>query len=214
MVTKGLAGLNDQLRRFGLQQLGHCTTIATDDLPNQGTLMLIGPDEPSFWPIFTQSPEFRDDQPDPLDRWSRRILDQIATPFGAIPLFPFGGPPFQPIMTWALRSGRFWQSPIGFLVHDTAGLFVSFRGVLLVRDQIAPVKSENPCLACHDRPCLTACPVDAFTAGYNIDACKSHLTVSHGNDCMTHGCRSRRACPVGQGNRLPAQAAHHMRAFL
>lgn len=203
-----------ELTPFGLQTLGHCATDAEDGLTVDGTLILIGPDEPSFWPIFAQSREYHDGHPDPLDRWSKRVLDDIATHFDATAFFPFGGPPYRPVMTWALRSGRFCTSPIGFLVHDTAGLFVSLRGVLLVNERLTPATSANPCATCQDKPCLAACPVDAFTSGYDVAACKSHLTTPLGRDCMTLGCRSRRACPIGQGNRLSDQATHHMKAFL
>lgn len=206
--------LIDDLSAHGLQALGHCATVPTDNLQHGGTLVLIGPQEPAFWPIFSQSAEYRDQQKDPLDRWSLRVIGDLAEKHGAIALFPFGGPPFQPVFTWALRTGRFWSSPIGFLVHDVAGLFVSFRGVLLLDDAVAPTQGQNPCITCTQKPCIPACPVNAFHDGYDVVSCKSHLRTAQGTDCMSQGCRSRRACPIGQGNRMPAQATHHMKAFL
>ena len=185
-----------------------------DNLPRpDGSLLLISPSEPVFWPHFSQSPEYLDKAPDPLDRWSRRIGDQLARDFDAVALYPFGGPPYQPFYTWALRTGRAWASPIGFLVHDTGGLFISYRMALQVPWQSNVSKSAQPCESCA-RPCATACPVDAFVSGYDVAACKAHLHSPAGQDCMTKGCAARRACPVGQGNRLPAQAAFHMEDFL
>lgn len=198
--------LTSALAAFALTSLGQ----TTDD---GHSIVLIGPDEPAFWPVFIQSAEYNDGAPDPLDRWSRRVLTQIATDLGAEPVFPFGGPPFEPFYTWALRSGRFWASPIGFLVHDDAGLFVSFRGALRFPGVGAQDISASPCQACA-QPCATACPVDAFHNGYDVAACKAHLRTPEGADCMALGCRARRACPVGQGKRHPAQAAFHMKAFL
>lgn len=196
------------LTKVNLQILGHCPA------PEEaGTLLLIGPVEPAFWPAFTQSPEYQDGQPNPLDRWSTRTLSVIAKTHDVQALFPFGGPPYHPFYTWAVASGRFWPSPIGFLVHDTAGLFASFRGALLIPDTLSPAPSTRPCDACA-KPCATACPVGAFDNGYDVDACKAHLASPEGVDCMTQGCRARRACPVGQGHRLPEQAAFHMKAFL
>ena len=34
------------------------------------TLMLLGPDEPDFWSIFTSSTEWVDGETDPMDKWS------------------------------------------------------------------------------------------------------------------------------------------------
>ena len=201
------AALASSLEQNALVALGHCV--------HEGkTLVLIGPDEPSFWPHFTASPEYRDGAPDPLDRWSLRVLDGIAADIGATPVYPFGGPPFHPFHTWAVRSGRFWASPIGFLVHDTAGLFASFRGALILEAAWPAVTGSNPCLTCPDRPCATACPVGAFGDGYDVAACKTHVASPEGVVCLTDGCRARRACPVGQDRRLSEQAAFHMKAFL
>lgn len=197
--------LTTALARFALTPLGQTTD-------NGQSIVLVGPDEPAFWPVFTQSPEYADGEPDPLDRWSRRVLTQIAAEIGADPIFPFGGPPYEPFFTWAINSGRFWASPIGFLVHDEAGLFASFRGALRLPLKRQQHLTTKPCETC-TRPCATACPVDAFRNGYDVGACKTHLEKPEGADCMALGCRARRACPVGQGNRRPAQAAFHMKAF-
>ena len=200
-----------RLSEEALVILGHCRL--PEESPQSGTLALIGPDEPRFWPWFTQSPEYRAKGPDPMDRWSKRVLTTIASELAAEALFPSDGPPYHPFFSWAVRTGRFWPSPIGFLVHDTRGLFASFRGALVLPGAAPDLSATQPCLTC-DAPCKTACPVDAFADGYDVAACKAHLRSPAGADCMSLGCRARRACPVGQANRLPAQAAFHMEAFL
>lgn len=198
--------LDNALHPFGLQQMGDCVDDDT-------TITLIGPDEPRFWQIFTDSPEYNDGTANPLDRWSRRVISEVARMVGAEPLFPFGGPPYAPFFTWAVQSGRFWASPIGFLVHDQAGLFASFRGALRWHADAQPATAQKPCVSCA-KPCATACPVGAFDDGYDVTACKAHVATDAGIDCRTAGCLARRACPVGHGTRLPAQAAFHMEAFL
>ena len=190
--------------------------IVQDDLPEGvATLVLLGPLEPGFWPAFTASPEYRDDTPHPLDRWSLRVITRMAERLDATPFFPFGGPPYQPFIAWAKASGRAHSSPVGLLVHDTAGLMISYRGALGFAERIeAPAPPPNPCETCQTRPCLTACPVDAFASGkYDVAACKADLDRP-GNDCMTRGCAVRRACPVSRDyGRLEAQSSFHMRAF-
>lgn len=196
-----------QLDPFGLRVLGECPD--GDDV-----VTLIGPDEPAFWPIFRESPEYADGDPDPLDRWSVRVLTSVADAISGVPVFPFGGPPYAPFQRWAAATHRAWPSPIGFLVHEEVGLFVSYRGAIRHRGRAQIGAGDRPCDSCADQPCLSACPVDAFADGYNVARCKAYLRRPEGRTCRMQGCLARHACPVGQGRRLPAQAAFHMEAFL
>jgi len=207
-----LAGI---ARAAGRRQLAVMGTVDRNLPDGIGTLVLLGPGEPGFWAAFTASTEYRDGRPDLLDRWSGRVIGELAETLGATPYFPFGGPPYQPFVRWALDSGRAHVSPVGLLVHDAAGLMVSYRGALGFAERIAaPAPPPNPCLTCTDRPCLSACPVDAFAGdSYDVAACKADLDRD-GNDCMARGCAVRRACPVSQRHgRVEAQSAFHMRAF-
>lgn len=186
-----------------------------DEVPGVGTLVLLGPDEPAFWPVFTAAPEYADGAPDPLDRWSTRVVGALADRLGAQAFFPFGGPPHHSFLRWALRSGRAFQSPVGLLVHDRAGLMVSYRGALGLPGRLdLPPPAPSPCDSCADQPCRDACPVGALRGTwYDVPACKADLDRA-GNDCMALGCAARRACPVSRGlGRIAAQSAFHMRAF-
>lgn len=185
------------------------------DLPDVQTLVMLGPQEPGFWAMFRGTEEFRDGAADPMDRWSTRVIGALAMELGATPYFPFGGPPFQPFIRWATETGRAWPSPIGLLVHDTAGLMISYRGALGFAERLdIPPQPEKPCETCADQPCLTACPISALGAeGYDVDACKSHLHSAAGAECM-QGCLVRRACPVSKDyGRLPEHSHFHMKAF-
>ena len=179
------------------------------------TIVLLGPREPGFWTAFTASPEWQDGSENPIDRWSRRIIDAISRDMDATPLYPFGEP-VQPFFTWALESGRAWASPVMLLVHDTAGMMLSYRGALKFSGQheLTPT-SPKPCDTCDTQPCRTACPVNALTpGGYDLPACHAFLDTEAGQDCMTRGCAVRRACPVSQTfDRDPDQSAYHMRQF-
>ena len=45
-------------------------------------------------------------------------------------------------------------------------------------------------------------------------ACVAHLDSAEGADCREHGCRARRACPIGVEHRYaPDQARFHLQAF-
>lgn len=197
-----------------LEVVGLCRTEPSDSL-GTGTLALLGPRAPDFWDHVQRSGEFRDGLRDPLDRWSERVITQIAGDVGGSPLFPFGTPA-RPFIGWALRSGRAWVSPVGLLVHDTAGLLVSYRGaVLFAETQPVEPTSSRPCDSCADQPCLDACPVGALgQGGYDLAVCHAFLDTPDGEPCMSGGCLVRRACPVSQSYpRPPAQSAFHMRSF-
>lgn len=184
--------------------------------PTDGeTLVLLGPDEPEFWGVFTRSDEYLEKQENPVDQWSMRVIGTLAEQLSAQAIFPFGGPPYHPFIAWALASGRAWQSPVGLLVHDTAGLFVSYRGALLIPKMLElPKHGTSPCHKCEEKPCLSACPAAALTsASYDVTACHGYLDTLSGADCLNNGCLVRRNCPIGQNRRLPAQSAFHMRAF-
>lgn len=190
------------------------TFFSRDD---DSSVVLLGAG-PGFWDMLENAPEMENPKADPVDRWSERVINAMAADFGAQAAYPFGGPPYTPFIRWAELSGRAWPSPTGMLVHDTVGLMVSYRGALRFRGRIAvpPAKTENPCLTCVSRPCVTACPVGALSDGqpYQLDACHKFLDTDAGQDCMSFGCAARRACPVSAGAaRCPAQSAHHMKAF-
>lgn len=185
--------------------------------PGTATLLLFGPREPGFWAHVTAAPEWRDGAADPLDRWSKRVLGALAATLGGQALFPSDGPPYWPFTTWALRSGRAWTSPVRLLVHDVAGLMVSFRGAIALGRALAlpPARSASPCESCAGRPCLAACPPGALGGGgYDLAACHGFLDRAAGRDCLSAGCLVRRACPLSRAyGRLPEQSAYHMRQF-
>lgn len=216
-----LAAIEAMAAAHQLAVLGGFAAGPEDDLPRgTRTLLLLGPKEPGFWPHLTAQPEWASFQrgggPDPIDRWSRRVIGRVACDLGGKALFPFGGPPWQPFYKWALRSGRCWDSPVRLLVHDAAGLFVSFRGALALKEAVAlPPLPPRPCDTCADKPCLTACPVGALKGdGYDLPICHSYLDSDNGQDCMTNGCAVRRTCPLSLGYaRMPEQSAYHMGQF-
>ncbi len=223
-MTLTLDAVAERAAEHNLAIMGTLRPEPGDGLPDgMGTLILLGPHEPGFWPHVTTAPEFADGAPDPLDRWSRRVIGRLACGFGGKARFPFGGPPYAPFLAWALRSGRAWSSPVGMLVHDVAGLMVSYRGALVLRAQVdlPDPPAAPPCDTCADKPCLHACPVGALGArdadgvgAYDLGACHGFLDTPAGADCLNAGCKVRRACPVSQSyGRVAAQSAHHMRYF-
>ncbi len=214
VVAASVSEIADRLAAHQLEILGGFQAEGDAALPaHTKTLLMIGPKEPGFWPHLQAQPEW-DGAPDPVDRWSRRVIGTLACDLGAKALFPFGGQPYHPFYQWALRTGRVWDSPVRLLVHSTQGLLVSFRGALALPFAVdVPTAVTKPCDACA-KPCLTACPAGVLTeAGYDVPGCHDWLATS-GQDCMNSGCTVRRACPVSVTYaRMPKQSAYHMGQF-
>ena len=210
MNTATVELLDEQVATFGLFVMGHVSE-------GEETIILVGADQ-EFWDCLKQSPEFTDTLPDPIDRWSKRLLNKLAADYNGSAVFPSDGPPFAPFISWATQSGRFWQSPTGMLIHDTAGLMVSIRGAIKIPLVLAPqITQPSPCNSCVGRPCATACPISALSTEhfYDVPKCKTYLNTPQGEDCMTGGCLVRQICPVSQSFDRPLkQSAFHMNAFM
>lgn len=205
MTVPDSPDLDADARAVGLRVAG-IAPVAEGDWRS---VVLLAPDEPAFWTIFRASPEATNGAPDPLDRWSARVVGALAARWGGAMRLPSDGPPWPPFGAWALGSGAVHASPVGLFVDAVAGLWVSFRGAVLLGETLAPRPRPSPCPGC-PAPCVAACPVGALTPqGYDVSAC--HAYLDEGGDCLHLGCRVRRACPVGA--REPEQAAFHMRAF-
>lgn len=226
----GLLGrIADGLRAHGLVLFGGFApqesdrVLALPDGNPAASLLMVGNAGSSIWRSFAASPEAGDGGPDPLDRWSKRILGRLAAEAGGRAIFPSDGPPYPPFVDWAKRAAPVRESPLGMLIHPVYGLWHAYRGALALGEAVPPSPSDPgtyPCDACVEKPCLTTCPVSAFApddrpGGYRVDDCVGHIETPAGADCLELGCRARRACPVGRAFVYDApQAAFHMAAFL
>jgi hypothetical protein len=220
-----LDSIRSRIAEHGLAFRGAFHPDAEDAAPrahgggSAETLVLVGFVGSTNWTAFASSPEAVDGAADRLDRWSVRVVTDLANMVGATACFPFGIPPFLPFQRWAQKAEPVYPSPLGILIHPDWGLWHSYRGALAFAERLElplPDSRPSPCDSCMKKPCLSACPVGAFTAaGYVVPACIDHIAAPAGIDCMDNGCRARRACPVGPQYRYdPDQAQFHLRAFL
>jgi hypothetical protein len=209
--------ITDALADHGLVARGAFHPGPEDGGPDGiGTILLVGNAGAAMWQSFTAA---GNKGPDPLDAWSKTVIGEIARRFDAAAYFPSDGPPYLPFQRWAMKAEPVYPSPLGILIHPDYGLWHGYRGALAFAGELPiPTRDDraSPCETCAGRPCLSTCPVAAFgEGGYDVPACAAHLRRPAGEDCMTLGCRARRACPVGADHAYqPAQAAFHMAAFL
>ncbi len=220
-----LQAIKRAIAATGLIQRGAFHPRADDGVPDGGgTVVLIGNAGPALWASFYRQ---RQDEPHPLDCWTRRVLGKIVrnltADFPAVRvLFPFEGPPYLPFQRWAKRAEPVHYSPLRQLIHPKFGLWHAYRGALVFTEKLdLPRPKQHPslCQNCADKPCLAACPADAHkNDAYDIPACIGYLEEQAGNgqkNGLGNGCLARHACPVGLKYAYrPAQAGFHMQAFL
>ena len=205
------------IRRAGFTPLGWFAPNPDDRAP-QGArfVILIGNAGPAMFHRFAAE---RDPATDTMDGWTRDVVSLLARDLDAHAVYPFDMNPPWPFLTWARRGGAGHVSPLGLNIHPTYGLWHAYRAALLFPVEFdIPVQRPglHPCDSCATKPCLYACPVNAFDGNsYDVPGCVAHIATEAGQNCMTRGCLARHACPVGQSHAYaPAQAAFHMRAFL
>jgi hypothetical protein len=189
--------------------------LAPDDGLGEGMLVMVGNAGGVMWTAFESQ---IDGDPNPLDRWTKRIVDPLAERFGAGAIYPFDRP-HPPFQRWAKRAEGLQSSPLGLLIHADYGLWHAYRAALVFPQAMGGLKTgsqaTHPCDSCLEKPCLSACPVDAFSpGGYDVPACASYLASPDGESCKGAGCAARNACPVGPEFRYSdAQIRFHMAAF-
>lgn len=221
-----LSAIRREAERHGLIVRGLFAPDAEDQVPAlangraAGSLVLLGNVGSSLWSAFSAAPEYRDGSANPLDRWSQRIGEEMAAYFDGRALFPFGGPPYRPFLRWAIKAEAVTPSTLGILIHPAYGLWHAYRFALALAADPDPqseaAEYQSPCLTCAAKPCLSACPVEAFTGSeYQVDRCVDYLAGDVASRCNRQGCGSRLACPVGEAHRYrPVQARFHMQAFV
>lgn len=192
--------------------------LETSEARPAKSVLLVGQAGAAPWPHFLR---WREQQPqdlqNPLDTWSREVIDRVAAYFSAWTVYP-SDKPYQPFQQWAMRAEGLKPSPLGILMHPEYGLWHAYRGALLFADEISAQEPRNPvhlCDLCAGKPCLKSCPVDAYSAdGFVYQACLAHVRGAEGGPCRTGGCLDRNACPYGAGYRYPAEVqAFHMTSY-
>ncbi|KGF70388.1 ferredoxin [Hoeflea sp. BAL378] len=190
-------------------------------------IVLVGHGGGGFWPVFEAWRGAHPGLSHPLDAWSKALIAPLAAAAGGEAVFP-SDRPWHPFQQWAMAAESLKPSPLGLLIHPVYGLWHGYRGAILFSPAAAarlgltpdaagaaPVTS-HPCDSCPDRPCLSACPVGAYSPdGFDVAGCRAYLATEAGRQgCMSGGCRARDACPVGRDHRYSdPQIRFHMAAF-
>lgn len=214
-----------ELSRHGLIVRGGFSFALDKDAPAglsgmpAKSVLIVGQAGDAPWPHFLRWWQSQpQDLADPLDTWSRHVIGEVASGFGARAVSP-SDRPWLPFQRWAMRAEGLRASPLGILMHPEYGLWHAYRGALLFDVEMliqAPREVIHLCDACVGKPCLKSCPVDAYSAsGFAYGACRDHVRGPSGAPCRDGGCLDRNACPYGTRYRYaPLAQAFHMAAFV
>jgi len=197
------------------------------------TVVLVGHLGGAFWNHFERWHQHHRSVAQPLDAWSEEVITELASAQGARACFPSNGPPFWPFQAWAVQAeaAAVRVSPLKLLIHKDAGLWHAYRGAILLPDVLDESLSgsnaetvlidarddlKSACGKCIAKPCLSACPVDAFAYDeFAAARCSEHIAGTAGKVCVSAGCVARSACPAAPQYRYgQAQSQFHMRAFM
>lgn len=182
---------------------------------------LIGSGGPAFFDRFASgSPEAADRARNPLDRYTKRVVEAAAgealAPLGVARAvyFPFdGAEPLIPFQRLGRAAGLGGPGPLGLQIHPRFGPWWAYRALVVV-DRELPARPPigDGCAAC-DAPCVDACPAHAVArAGFGVAAC--HARRLSAEPCRL-SCAARIACIRGPEHRYSdAQLAFHMAASM
>ncbi|SMD14427.1 ferredoxin [Rhizobium sp. RU36D] len=220
-----LTQIKDTLRPHGLTTRG--VVAFSGDGPKlagggrAACVVLVGHAGSSFWSAFRawQRSQDHGGGKDPLDTWSKAVIEPLAQILDATAYYPSDAP-YQPFQHWAMQAEGIKASPLGILIHPDYGLWHGYRGAIGLATplpqsdvQVPPV---HPCDTCEGKPCIAGCPAAALEGEiFDVGRCRSYLAGPAGQGgCMAHGCAARAACPVGSSYRYePDQLRFHMQAL-
>lgn len=164
--------------------------------------------------------ESADGAPDPLDRYTKRVLGEtfarVLGPQGSTYAlrFPFGGGRTPlPIAALGTAAGIAPAGPLGLQIHPRFGPWWAYRALAVLAVELPPAPPlARPCAGC-PAPCVAACPGQAVTPqGLQVSRCVCHRLADPG--CHT-SCAARLACVVAPHARYPHEhLAFHMSASL
>ncbi|MFC5386420.1 hypothetical protein ACFPLB_10620 [Aquamicrobium segne] len=222
-TSQWLQQIADDLAALGLLLRGGFNFGPDEDSPpatgseRAQAVLLVGQAGAAPWPHFRCWQKRTQVSINPLDTWSREVIGEIALRIGARSVSP-NDRPFLPFQQWAMRAEGIKPSPLGILMHPQYGLWHAYRGALLLDHEVSiqvPEDVNHLCDTCVGKPCLKACPVNAYSLqGFDYLACLEHVRGPEGQPCRTQGCLDRNACPHGAEYRYPEDVqAYHMAAF-
>jgi epoxyqueuosine reductase len=149
----------------------------------------------------------------PIDSFSRAHISAWLERWQPDSRYCFVYPGPTSVGLQRLGSLAGWHHPSPFMVgiHAGWGSWFAYRAVVLADTHLAstaPLASASPCDSCASRVCVSQCPAQALTNGFNLAACLDYRRQP--DSACQDRCMARNSCPVGEENRYSdAQISYH-----
>jgi ferredoxin len=182
-------------------------------------VVVVGSGGPAFFDGFASSPFAGDGLRDPLDRYTRAVVEESARvalgPLGVAHAehFPFVSAALIPFQRLGRAAGLGGPGPLGLQIHPVYGAWWAYRGLIVVDAALpAEVAPGDGCAGC-PAPCVSACPAGAVQrSGFVVAAC--HARRLSAEPCRL-SCAARIACIRGPEHRYSdEELAFHMAASM
>lgn len=173
-------------------------------VPGAVAAVVVGDGGGDFFARFRAAPEASDGAPDPIDRYTARVVRALIAEVagGLTARFPFDPPPpgpagpLLPLQRIGMAAGLPAGGPLGLQIHPRFGPWWAYRALILC-DRPLPEAPPllSSCSGC-PAPCVPACPGGAVAPdGFAVGRCGAHRLV-HAPCADT--CGARRACVIGR----------------
>ncbi|MDR2837531.1 MAG: hypothetical protein LBV49_03025 [Azonexus sp.] len=206
------AGLNRQ-HIFALADLPPDLRAGLPTLLEENRLILLGHGGRRLWEVVQQAGIGGEH---PIDDYCRQTIARIFTePLAGLPyrlLYP--GNFRVDLLVLGQLAGWHHASPFMVGVDAEWGSWHAYRAVILCAADWPPtpvVERASPCLACHDKACLAACPAQAAGDPFLLDRCADER-LRPASPCA-EACLARNACPVGAEHRYSEAQMRHSYAL-
>jgi hypothetical protein len=183
--------------------------------------VVVGSGGPAFFDGFERVGfELADGAPNPLDRYTRRIVEgAVADVLGPAAIahavyFPFaGGAPLIPFQRIGRAAGIGPPGPLGLQIHPDYGPWWAYRALVVVEQPLSEATPLGDACAGCPAPCVAACPGGAVARpGFSVPACHAHRLRAE--PCRL-SCAARIACVRGPEHRYrDEELAFHMAASM
>ena len=83
-MSDTLLSIQRMLDKKSLDIVGYFNPDRSDNVCSKlRTILLVGSKEPFFWDVFKKSMEYKSKKENPLDRWSKKTIEEISIKFDA-----------------------------------------------------------------------------------------------------------------------------------